>query len=384
MERLRVRVYNVHFGDAILVSVPDRTASGRPKTRHILIDVGNVLSGEGGQDALFGPVMENVLDVLDGRMLDLYVMTHEHMDHVQGLLYASEKLGVDLRVRHAWLTASSEVGYYEKHPDAKERRLQALVAYEAIESCLTAAPERENSLIRALMMNNNPRKTGDCVDYLRKLARKTTYVYRGCDLDRSHTFHDARFHILAPERDTSAYYGRFQPMALGVSRGAAAGEQSENTKLIPLSGVDAGAFYNLIGIRQRGWADNLLAIDRAANNTSVVFTLEWRGWRLLFTGDAEHRSWKEMNRQGVFAPVHFLKVSHHCSHTGTPEPELLDKVLPLAVPDGRPLRAAISTFHDTYNNVPDEMTRAELGRRCTLHTTEGQPDGEFIDIEFPA
>ena len=29
---------------------------------------------------------------------------------------------------------------------------------------------------------------------------------------------------------------------------------------------------------------NALTIDKAKNNTSLVFMLEWRGWRLLFPG----------------------------------------------------------------------------------------------------
>ena len=51
MSKLRVRAYNVRFGDAILVSVPEKRGS-REVTRTILIDVGNVLSGCGGEDSV--------------------------------------------------------------------------------------------------------------------------------------------------------------------------------------------------------------------------------------------------------------------------------------------------------------------------------------------
>jgi len=68
MDKLRVRAYNVRFGDAILVSVPDKTSAGVKKMRHILIDVGNALGGknEGGLDTVFEPVVKNILEVLDG------------------------------------------------------------------------------------------------------------------------------------------------------------------------------------------------------------------------------------------------------------------------------------------------------------------------------
>jgi hypothetical protein len=383
MDKLRVRVYNVRFGDAILISVPDRTADGNTETRHILLDVGNVLGGQGGQDVVFEPVIRDVLDVLGGRPLDLYVMTHEHLDHVQGLFYASQKLNLMLTVRYAWLTASAAEDYYERHPDAKKKHDLVRATYDGIAGFLRASPELESPLIRTLLLNNSPSSTADCVKYLRTLVQPPTYVYRGCDLQGKHPFQEARFHIWAPEEDTAAYYGPFQPMALGVTPGGGEGAAATLTVPIPPPGVDVGAFYNLVEARRQGFVDNLLAIDRAANNTSVVFCLEWRGWKLLFPGDAEQRSWKTMNKHGVLEPVHFLKVGHHGSRNGTPPLELLDKIMPEVSPDGRPRHVAVSTCLDTYNNVPDDDTLDELGRRGQLHSVLGLSDGEFFDVEFP-
>jgi beta-lactamase superfamily II metal-dependent hydrolase len=135
-----------------------------------------------------------------------------------------------------------------------------------------------------------------------------------------------------------------------------------------------------VASRRQGFGDNLLAIDRAANNTSVVFQLEWRGWRLLFTGDAERRSWKTMNKHIEFEPVHFLKVSHHGSHTGMPPDETLDKLLPAE--SHEPRHAVVSAFPGTYNNVPDDETLAELAHRCELHSVVGLADSDYRDFEF--
>jgi len=44
MSALKVTAYNVKFGDAILVAVPEGKR-GSTVIRHILIDVGNVLAG---------------------------------------------------------------------------------------------------------------------------------------------------------------------------------------------------------------------------------------------------------------------------------------------------------------------------------------------------
>jgi len=389
METLRIRMYNVLFGDAILISVPDRDQNGQPLTRHILIDVGNAMRGKGSQDVVFKPVVENIIEELNGKPLDLYVMTHEHMDHVQGLLYTDQKvlpshdLKQKLRTQHAWLTASSAPDYYDTHPEAYRKLVEARAAYKDFERFIAASPESSPPAVEVLMANNNPRDTSDCVDYLRSLAEQTWYVYRGMNLAGKHPFREARLEIWAPEEDTSIYYGTFQPVQFGVASAQALAEKPILTTPLPPSGVDAGAFYNLVEIRRSGFMDNLLAIDKAANNTSVVFCLEWRGWQVLFLGDAELRSWKEMEKRNLLRPVHFIKVSHHGSLTGTPPVEILEKVLPMPSPDARSRYGAVSTFVGTYNGVPDSDTLDEIGQHCKLSDVRSEPEGGFIDINIP-
>lgn len=183
MSKLRVRVYNVGFGDAVLVTVPDKSADGGEETRHILIDVGNVLTGEAGTDADFYPIVENILGELAGRPLDMFVMTHEHMDHVQGLFYVyknSKSNGLrgaslvdKLKVQHAWLTASSDPHYYDsgKHPKAKKQLDERQSFFRSLQSYLVAAPNTQTPWLRQLMTINNPRAVGDCVAFLRELTK---------------------------------------------------------------------------------------------------------------------------------------------------------------------------------------------------------------------
>lgn len=384
MDSLRVRAYNVRFGDALLVSVPDRGPDGVVTVRHLLIDVGNVLAGSGGEDEVFGPVIDDVLAELGGRPLDLYVMTHEHMDHVQGLLWAKEERGLDLRATHAWLTASAEEGYYERHPEAKRRRLALEETYHGIARFLAAGEPAP--ALRAAMLNNDPRATADCVAHLRTVGRKTTYVSRESDLAGAHPFAEARFTVWGPEEDTSTYYGRFRPMGLGLGPPPAPGDGAAAPLPDPLPppGVDAGAFYDLVSWRRRGIFANVRMIDRAANDTSVVFVLEWRGWRLLFPGDAEERAWKEMAKRDLLRPVHFLKVGHHGSHNGTPEGALLDAILPPRPEDGRPRTALVSTHEGAYDGVPDAETLDRLAARCERVVRIGADgDPPFVDVHFP-
>lgn len=384
-DTLRIRSYNVRFGDAILITVPDRAKNGKVTERHILIDVGNVLSGEGGDDSVFIPILEDVLDVTNSKPLDLYVMTHEHMDHVQGLL-AGFKHDVKIKANHVWITASAAPNYYDHHPEARKKFQLALRAYMGLERQLSAAPKDVNNRLFARMLNNNYRKTADCVEHIRKNICKPNnihYVHREYNLKNAHPFNEAKFEIWAPEEDTSIYYGRFQPLALGLDNVTGEAESKKPPpRPAPPAGVDVGAFNNLLDRRESGAYDNLMAIDKAKNNTSVVFSLEWRGWRLLFAGDAEIRSWKTMHKYGVIKPVHFLKVSHHGSHNGTPSGEILEALLPADPVDAEDRHALISTCDDTYPGVPHEPTTTELSGRCEILDTRLIADGDSWDLEM--
>ena len=376
--RLRVRVYDVRFGDAVLVSVPE---AGR--TRHMLIDVGNVLSGQGGDDSVFEPVIRDIVKVTDGHV-DLYVMTHEHLDHVQGLFHANQKvydgkLREKLHIDHAWLTASAHPNYYDTHVEARRKKALLTEAYERIATHVGVAPSRYSSLLAV----NNPRSTADCVAFLRGLADHTHYMHREAKIDGAHPFEEARFEIWAPEEDTSDYYSALMPMALGVT--TAAGELPDTAAAAPVPppGVDAGAFRDLVESRARGWVDNLLAIDRAANDTSIVLRLEWRGWRLLFAGDAELRSWRRMQQQDVLkGPVHFLKVSHHGSHNGTPEEATLRDLFEHAASPKSRRRAVISTHPETYSGIPHSPTNAKIRKFARLRSTTDKPGRPWIDTWF--
>lgn len=409
-EALRVRIYNVRFGDAILVTVPDRGPDGTTTTRRILIDLGNAPlvanKGGGADDTVFAPVLADILKELDGHHLDLYVMTHEHLDHTQGLPHAAWKLlgGAKFKksfvVDHVWMTASADPDYASKFPHTVKKMEAHQEQVRQISAYLGAAGK--SAALAAYLLNNNPSRTSECVQFLRELnPAKTTFVHRESSLAGTHPFHEATFEIWAPEEDASEYYGRLKPLALGVSDGAArtvggastAAKPSRKPKPVldpvpePPRGVDLGSFLNLVTSRRSGVSDNLLAIDKASNNTSLVFMLSWRGWRLLFAGDAEKKSWAMMKNlpveEKVLKPVHFLKVSHHGSHNGTPEDTILEQFLPTKPHDARPRTAAISTWTNTYGGIPHTETNARLASRAALATTLDSPDELFYDLEFP-
>jgi len=144
---------------------------------------------------------------------------------VQGLFYVSTKVYPNgefedkFKVEYAWLTGSAAPDYYEHHPEAKKQRTFSLEAYNGIAAFVTRLSATEQEPFQALLANNNPRQTSQCIEYLRKLAKqKTTYVHRGIDLRDTHDTHpfkEVTFEIWAPEEDTTDYYRGLRPMALG-------------------------------------------------------------------------------------------------------------------------------------------------------------------------
>jgi hypothetical protein len=394
MADLVVRVYDVRFGDAVLVTIPEQ-AAGHAVKRNILIDFGNALSTEGGVDEVFEPVIDDITTRLGGKPLDLFVMTHEHLDHVQGFLYAAETLKKTIKVRQAWLTGSADPQYYATHPEARKKKIAALTAYQTTKARLGSAADR-SPFVDVLLANNDQASTRKCIDYLRdKLTDPgdVHYVDRTTDLSGLQPAASARLSLWAPEEDTADYYGRFDALASALRIGDdeifdfddLEGVATADVELPePPRGVDAGAFYNLLDIRHANSSSTLLSIDKASNNTSVVLLVEWRGWRLLFTGDAEQRSWRTMDKRGMVGPVHFLKVSHHGSDTGLPPVEILDKLLPMSTPPAKRGRGAVSTYPNTYPGVPDKRTLDKLGERIDVRSTRDLAPGKrFLEFRFP-
>ena len=389
MSDLVVRAYNVGFGDAVLVSIPERDGAGHETTRHLLIDVGNLLAGRANADDVFVPVVRDIAERTGGEV-DLYVMTHEHLDHVQGLLVASKK-GIRLKAKHAWLTGSAHPEYYDRNPDARKRRLEMQRQLEDAARTLEAAPDEE---LEQLLLNNSALlptgrlglTTGDYIDHLRTLAptARTHYVDRTTATGRKHPFREAKLRILAPEADTTVYYGRSPHGGTLTAHAEEPAEPIARPGAVPElpappAGVDPGAYFDLLRSRRGGLRENLLRIDAANNNTSIVLQLEWRGWRLLFAGDAELKSWRTMRALGLLRPVHLIKVSHHGSHNGTLE-EFFDEVLPPQSHDGRARFALVSTSDGSWESVPDEPTLEFYRSRSTLRDTRSVERGDAVEI----
>jgi beta-lactamase superfamily II metal-dependent hydrolase len=180
----------------------------------------------------------------------------------------------------------------------------------------------------------------------------------------------------------SLYFTSLPFVPLGVSRSRSEDAKPEVNVPIPPAGVDAGAFYKLVAHRRDGSVDGLLSSGAYVNNTSVVFRLEWKGWKLLFTGDAQTASWGHMNRTGGLRPIHFLKTGHHGSHNATPYGKWFNRILPKQSSDGKRRVAAISAYKEAYGH-PHKQVKDRLDKRCdAVVLTEQSPSIKYVDFDF--
>lgn len=381
MRDLEIHAYNVGFGDAILIRIPVE-GGGENDYRKVLIDCGNSLTKEGGNDDNLLLAMEAIHALTDG-VLDLYIMTHEHMDHVQGLQLLKKRSNKVFSANRVWMTGSSQPGYYDTHENARKRFDLARDFLNIAKDLYGGALALRLPELETILAVNNPRKTADCVHLIREeLTHADKVSYLNVDMDQNDVdditpFDEAWFSILAPEEDTSAYYGRMQHLSVAGPAAAAAVTETVHQ---PPPGVSLSEFNQLVAARDRGLAANALMIDKAANNSSIVFVLHWQGRKLMFSADAEEKSWHFMRNRDLLEPVDFLKISHHGSHNGTPD-HLFDTVL--AGRDGARPIALVSTFPGQYNGVPLDDLLEKIATVADLRDTRDVHVGQAVVVTFP-
>jgi len=84
----RIRMYRQGLGDCFLLSLPRAAGSGKDGDFHILFDCGAIIGTENRADRL-RQVVQDIIRTTGG-VVDIFVLTHEHDDHLSGLLLADD------------------------------------------------------------------------------------------------------------------------------------------------------------------------------------------------------------------------------------------------------------------------------------------------------
>jgi len=372
---VRIRAYNVRFGDCVLVSFGARDAE-----KHVLIDFGNspsMVRRQGGRNDVFAPVARDLARRAKPR-IDLLVMSHEHLDHMEG--FFSERGVFDgLPIGEVWMPAMSAPDYYRRHPNCEpERRARLALLDTALRWEADGRFARLPEPLRALVANNVLALANeDRIDYLRKRVPKKAlrYLSRRRTAVRSAALGSGvEIEVLAPERDASVYYGaRDRRFWLDVA--GRLGATTSRRRKPPAPGApksprhmapdEFAALRDAIGELDLA---ALLAIDKAANNTSLVLRITIGGKVLLFPGDAEAESWAIMKAKQLLCPVDFLNLAHHGSGNGMPFEGEAD-VLGLLAKPRRKTVALVSTCRGVYGDtreteIPQHRLMDRLATIC--------------------
>jgi beta-lactamase superfamily II metal-dependent hydrolase len=328
-----VRMYNVGFGDAFLVTVPKR---GRPW--RMLIDCGVHMHGASTHD--LDSIVEDIIATIaadsDSRArLDVVVATHRHRDHIAG--FDNERWH-DVEVGEVWLPWVED----PEDEDAVNLRNRQQAAALSLHGHFATGGDDDRA---AFVMNSL--SNDDAMWVLQNgFAGRPKRRYVSAQGAKAHPLPGVRggcVYFLGPPRDPRDLAVMDPPKNQRWLRPGELSTPATGADLFPGYAVSADDFkrrYEHLAVDDKlrdsfkeEPVDTLTAaslLDRAVNNTSVIFLLQVGDALLLFPGDAQWGAWRPLlddaDVRSLLGRTTLYKISHHGSHNGTPV-EVADEVL---------------------------------------------------------
>ena len=381
---ITLRAYNVLFGDALLVSWDEDDGP-----HHAWVDFGNF---HNDPNAVFEKVYNDVLSRTGGK-LDLLVITHRHLDHMEGFFSLRKRFKADFTIQRLWhahVTPSLDHVF-----EIAERSLRSMLP--------ASIPDGDTEIGR--VFRNNFGAKGEKIrkqmaDILKEIgvpASRIFKIHRDLNLNQALPpgLERLAIEVFGPEKNSKRY---LQPLehalrAHGIAISAANGRMKV-TREDPFDGARAVKFRksplkglaDLARLRrqlQSGGLNVLAAVDTTRNNTSIVMRLTYDSTRLLLVGDAEEMSWEIMRKNGAPLKADVIKVGHHGSINASPDWSFTT-VMPTKLVGNA---AVISTDADRFtgeNEVPKDSVlngwRARLKSPSRLLRTDSKNLGESVAV----
>jgi beta-lactamase superfamily II metal-dependent hydrolase len=340
-------MYNVGFGDAFLILIPDD-----PRPRRVLIDCGSIKDGSaGGVNEVAERIIRDVTDDDGVARIDIVAMSHFHQDHISG--FADRSMWRDVEVGEVWMPWTEDPDDPQAH-QLKQRQLalaaavqdmadQARLMGQADDEVEFLADEADNVFSA---MNADAKDTllnGFAGDPARRFLRRDSKPRRPRALPKG-----VRVHVLGPSTNPDVI-NRMDPpskesfMRLSASNGGSNDGDLpfHEWEMTPSDFMSAYSGTDIADIQERlaelGREGGLLAasiLSSSVNNTSLVLAFEYGEAVLLFPGDAQWGTWElilasDHNRR-LLGRTSFYKIGHHGSHNATPV-SLVNACLPPGV-----------------------------------------------------
>ena len=340
-----VRMYNVGFGDAFLVTVDTDGKAWR-----MLVDCGVHSQGQARSiaksvEAIVGDLTAAAPDGVP--RLDVVVATHHHADHISGF---TQDAWDRVHVGEVWLPFVEDphdkdaIALRQKQTETA-RRLTALIERRTF----GLDPGRwPSALAEARSFALNSLRNADAADrLLGRNGRRFAEPHRVRFLPRPDGRQNripvaggaAVAHVLGPSRDPDDLKQMDPPKNAGWLRLDEDGADDAELKGTPLfeprfAVPEGGPLPTHLYEAQESLRlakitsdDDLLGaasiLERSVNNTSLFLVLDVRGTRLVFPGDAQEGAWqhvlKDRDKAALLRDAVFYKVGHHGSHNATPK-----------------------------------------------------------------
>lgn len=418
VERVRVRMYQVGFGDCFLISLEyDAPLPDGRAERHLLIDYGSTRSArEDRAKGRMGDVAPLLKKHTNGQ-LDVLVLTHRHKDHLFGFsVDASAAVVRDLKpalVLRPW-TEEPELLADADGPAvavaagplgvASARFARDLSEAQDAVGRLAASPGLHAGLKAAA---EEQLKNVDAIELLDQLSEddRGRYLFAGADAGVESVVPGLELTVLGPptvEQDPRVAHQdeehkEYWMEALHASLHSAAADATTNgADPEPTVRVGPGPVRWLIERLSRQKTHSVARLvrklDDALNNTSLILLLEVGGVSMLFPGDAQIENWQftldqlptDADLKRKLAGVDLYKVGHHGSRNATPR--TLHALWVERAASLPPLTAMMSTRPDVHGEseataVPRATLVTALQQVATLISTDDLDHGEpFVEI----
>lgn len=388
-ERLRLRMYNIGFGDCFLLSLdyPAPLPDGRAE-RHILIDYGSTRRNKtaGLSSADVGDLIE---EHCDGK-LDVVIVSHRHRDHLSGFRSAETVLkGLD---------PSLVVRSWTEAPEAKvagdaslsfHRSLAAGAGFMA-QVVDVLEPLRPRGLRGDILRAARELKNAEAVRVLEELAAGDRGEY--LHADQASRIGDVApgvaVTVLGPptpeqhpavvrqREDDEQYWVRLQS---AIAQSAALPDDDPLLEAVPQERA-LGPVDWLIKRMERQQLHQLnriiTAYDDALNNTSLVLLLEIGEHKMLFAGDAQIENWEftleDPAKLALLDDIDLYKVGHHGSRNATPR-TLVERWRDYYATEPGRLLSLLSTYPGVHGS---EGHGSEVPRHSLTHALD-RPKADF-------
>lgn len=419
--RIRIRMYQVGFGDCFLLTFDYPVGS----SRHVLIDCGSMASPKGSPPGLIKRVAAHVATTVGDEPFAV-VATHRHTDHVSGFDPGVNGDGAGAIIAalkpkfvvQPW-TEDPKLQVNASAPGAKKGmalRQKTLNDLNAIASGVVdnyVPRMRRSAALRAIagqldFIGKDNIKNLRAVENLMSMA-PGDYVYAGKTTKLTRFLPGVRVRVLGPPtikqheairsqrpRDEDEFW-HLQARSFAMGSGMATASSNAMFKGFPSV---AGRFAPissrwLVSALKSESAEQLLQLvrilDTAMNNTSLILLFECGDQRLLFPGDAQIENWEyALNTPSLrkhLDNVSVYKVGHHGSLNATPK-----SLWKMWFPDGavtknagRKMVSLLSTMEGKHGDrendseVPRTKLVNALKKGTALTSTESLKEALYHD-----